>query len=187
MDRFEHSDLWQVTKCSVTLERKLQYLEDVDIPLVSLTDTVETPKPKVDTREWGRSRSRRYSGAWSPQASVSHRGRGGPTHVHVVQSDSIFGNPDGMDGQRIYAPTEKSLKCRAAKVRDLCVGVCLDCVKGCECRDSHRHGWKSSGRNDGWGPNIVDFDGNGPSIYKEIEEFDVDHDIEYSGYWEKCW
>lgn len=88
-----------------------------------------------------------------------------------------------FDHKQLRGPTEKSLRERAASVREICVGVCLDCIKHRECRKSHRHLWKYS-ESDSCFPYGSHPDAESTCIGGRP---DFVHSIEYPGYWEKCW
>lgn len=113
-------------------------------------------------------------------AEMSNADRSGSGYQSLMATGGWL----AFDHKQLKAPTEKSLKERAASVREICVGVCLDCIQHRECRKSHRHLWKYS-ESDSCFPWGAHHDAESASFGTGPADFF--HFIEYPGYWEKCW
>ncbi|KAI5360630.1 putative BTB/POZ domain-containing protein [Septoria linicola] len=164
-----------------TLGQTLHAFEEIEIPLIALTDKIETPR-----RYYGPWSSGTSDDGWNPQPQTPRRTR------YRCRTGSLTSDAMTADVSHIDALTHKSLRERASRVRELCVGVCLDCIKGHECRQSHRHGWKELGEGISLHDLLVshlDFDEDGNPVERdnEIVEIDHEHAMPYPGYWEECW
>ncbi|KAK4619298.1 hypothetical protein CLAFUW4_10882 [Fulvia fulva] len=81
----------------------------------------------------------------------------------------------------INAPTDRSVRERVERVRQLCVGICLDCIRDRPCRESHHYKWEK----DAWESLGIESEAGSEDGVEVM--YDAYKLVEKPIYWEDAW
>ena len=163
-------ELWPCNFIHHSLEDLITRFKQVEIPVTSLNTSKEQFKACGDhcsyRDNWG--------GGWGDEA-VSVVGSPAPSErYHRAACRRVKSHYETID---LNPPDHRSVKRRADAVQEMCVGVCLFCLRGKTCVQPHRHRWEDT-------TEALFDQGEGETVVPSFEKY---HPIPYPGYWENMW
>lgn len=67
------------------------------------------------------------------------------------------------------------------KIEEMCVGICLDCIRSKPCRAPHSHKWADTAI-------VVDLgDEDEGNLVGSTPQYNIFDDADYPGYWDAAW
>lgn len=131
MARMHSLDIWPLHLGANSVQELLERLSELELPVLEAAPDEPYTRPvPVPHQRWGRANSADSWNGPSPARSVNGAGGWGNNPSPSVTSISD-------------APNHVTMRQAVECLKDLCVGICLDCIKGNEvCRVPHPRPWK---------------------------------------------